>query len=255
LAVTAATTLSSACSDDPPAGDGTSSETSAVDTTATSVDAGATTSVPGAAPSAFDDLNQDGEADPTCGTRNFGGGLVLRILCEGAAYASEPSEGTMLVPNSLSALPSVPDEIKEKVLSGVSANAVQARDEAGILVVVFLIQSDTLFAVGSAALSEPATATLDGLAGNIKGQWPAAPVQVRGHTDATGSATANQTLSEQRASNVAAHLSTRGIDRAKVTSIGLGSTLPVVLEKNPDGSDNPNGRRENRRVELVVRIP
>ena len=251
-------TLAAGCNGGSSASNGSSGETSSVpETTASSVEAGgtSTTTAPAAAAGSFDDLNQDGEPDPTCGTKDFGGGLVLTLVCEGGSYASEPSEGTTLVPGSLYGLPAIPDDLKAQVLTDVSANGVQARDPAGKQVVGFFIQSDTLFAVGSAALSDPARATLDSLAGSLKGKWPTAPVQVRGHTDSTGSARANQTLSEQRASNVAGYLAARGFDRASVTSIGLGSTLPVALEKNPDGSDNPTGQRENRRVELVVRIP
>jgi outer membrane protein OmpA-like peptidoglycan-associated protein len=202
-----------------------------------------------AAPATFDDLNQDGQPDPTCGTRDFRAGLVLRVPCEPGYFASDPSEGTTLVPGSLSGLPSLPDDVKAEVLNDVSANAVAARDEAGKLAVVFFIQSDTLFDTGSASLSGPARDTLDGLARNISRKWPTASVQVRGHTDATGSASANQTLSEQRAANVATYLSSQGIDRSRLTSVGLASTVPVVLE------DGEAGRRENRRVELVVRVP
>jgi outer membrane protein OmpA-like peptidoglycan-associated protein len=209
----------------------------------------------GAAPSEFDDLNQDGEIDPQCGTKGFGEGLVLQIRCGGEAYASEPSQGTTLVPGSLSSLPGVPDSFKEKLLTGVSANAVQARDDKGKLVVIFLIHSDTLFDVGSATLSEPAKATLDGLSTNIRSVWPAVGVQVRGHTDATGSPAANKTLSEQRAANVASYLAGHGFPPSSVTSVGLGSSLPLVLEKNPDGSDSAAGRHENRRVELVLHVP
>jgi outer membrane protein OmpA-like peptidoglycan-associated protein len=78
---------------------------------------------------------------------------------------------------------------------------------------------------------------------------------VRGHTDATGSATVNQHLSEQRASTVANHLTMRGIDDSQLRSVGLGSNFPIVLETNPDGSDNPTGREHNRRVELAVILP
>jgi len=49
--------------------------------------------------------------------------------------------------------------------------------------------------------------------------------------------------------NVANYLASQGIDRARLTSVGLAATLPVVLE------DGELGRRENRRVELVVRLP
>ena len=53
---------------------------------------------------------------------------------------------------------------------------------------------------------------------------------------------------------MAAYLATKGIDGSRLTSVGLGSSVPVVLETNPDGTDNSLGRHDNRRVELVVRI-
>ena len=208
-----------------------------------------TTARAGGRLSSFDDMNQDGQPDPTCGTRDFKAGLVLRLPCEAGYFASDPSEGTTLVPGSLSGLPSVPDDVKEQLLTDVSANAITSRDDAGKQVIVIFIQSDTLFAVGSASLSGPARDTLDGLARNVARLWPTAAVQVRGHTDSTGSAAVNQTLSEQRASNVATYLASNGIDRSRLTSVGLSSTLPVALE------DSELGRRENRRVELVVRLP
>jgi outer membrane protein OmpA-like peptidoglycan-associated protein len=212
-------------------------------------DTPASTRPPASRLSSFDDLNQDGQPDPTCGTRDFKAGLVLRLPCEPGFYANDPSEGTTFVPGALSSLPGLPDEVKEKVLTDVSADAIAARDEAGKQVIVFFIQSDTLFATGSATLSGPAKDTLDGLARNISRTWPGATVQVRGHTDSTGSATVNQTLSEQRAATVATYLASQGFDRARLSSVGLASTVPVVLE------DSELGRRENRRVELVVRLP
>ena len=54
--------------------------------------------------------------------------------------------------------------MKVEVLADVSANAIGAKDEAGRQVIVFFIQSDTLFATGAATLSGPARDTLDGLA-------------------------------------------------------------------------------------------
>jgi outer membrane protein OmpA-like peptidoglycan-associated protein len=237
-------------------GGDSSSESSAPTTVAstteeTTVDAEATTTtLPAGATAGIDDLNGDGQPDPICATQDFGAGLVLRIPCNAASYAHEPTKGTTPVPNSAYGLPGL-----ELDLTGISGNAVQARDEKGQRVVMFFISSDTLFDVGSSTLSEPAMDTFDGLARVIQSNWPTAPVQVRGHTDATGSASANQTLSEQRAAAAADYLATKGIDRSRLSSVGLGSSVPVVLETNPDGSDNPTGRRDNRRVELVVRVP
>ncbi|WP_235489718.1 OmpA family protein, partial [Frankia sp. AvcI1] len=79
-------------------------------------------------------------------------------------------------------------------------------------------------------------------------------IQVRGHTDATGSAASNQTLSERRADTVRRYLVDHGTRAASVTSVGLGSTHPLAEEANPDGSPDPEGQRFNRRVELVVRL-
>jgi outer membrane protein OmpA-like peptidoglycan-associated protein len=227
---------------------GPSSETSAPET-GTPAPTTVTTTTRGGRLSSFDDLNQDGQPDPTCGTQDFKAGLVLRLPCEPGYYANDPSEGTTFVPGSLAALPGLPDDVKERLLTDVSANAIAAKDDAGKQVVVVFIQSDTLFATGSASLSGPARDTLDGLARNISRTFAGAAVQVRGHTDSTGGVAVNQPLSEQRAANVATYLATQGIDRARLTSVGLGSTLPVAVE------NGELGRRENRRVELVVRLP
>jgi len=221
----------------------------APETSTPAQDAPETTTARPAGLSSFDDMNQDGQPDPTCGTRDFKAGLVLRVPCEPGYYASDPSEGTTLVPGALSGLPGLPDDVKDRILTDVSANAITAKDEAGKQVVVVFIQSDTLFATGSSSLSDPARDTLDGLARNVSRMWPTAAIQVRGHTDSTGTAAVNQPLSEQRAANVATYLASQGIERARLSSVGLAATLPVAVE------DGELGRRENRRVELVVRIP
>jgi outer membrane protein OmpA-like peptidoglycan-associated protein len=247
LAVLCAAVLMAGCSGGSSGEAGSSADTS-TPAPAEPVETPGTTGAPASRLSSFDDMNQDGQPDPTCGTRDFKAGLVLRVPCEAGFFASDPSEGTTLVPGALSGLPSLPDDVKEQVLTGVSANAIASRDEAGKQVIVFFIQSDTLFATGSATLSGPARDTLDGLARNISRTWPGATLQVRGHTDSTGSVAANQTLSEQRATNVANYLASQGIDRSRLSSVGLASTLPVVVE------DGELGRRENRRVELVVRL-
>jgi outer membrane protein OmpA-like peptidoglycan-associated protein len=201
---------------------------------------------PGATPG-LDDFNDDGLPDPTCGTHDYGAGLVLRVLCNAADYAEPPTEDTVLVPNSLFGQPSL-----EVDLSGISGDAAVARDVEGRTRVLLFISSDTLFATGSAALSEPAMVNFDALARLIAGQWPGAPVEIRGHTDATGDPAANQRLSEQRAVAAADYLGGHGLDRSLISTSGLGSAVPIVLETNPDGSPSPAGQTVNRRVEIVV---
>ncbi len=218
----------------------TVAETTAVD------DSESTTTLPPGAVAGLDDYDGDGEFDPTCGTQDFGAGLVLRIPCE-IGTASEPEQGTRLVPDSLYRLPG-PTDID---LTGISGSLVLARDQAGGKVVIFINNSSALFETGSAAIGEPET--LDNTIRLINERFARGRIQVRGHTDSTGSPAANQTLSEQRAASVSNYLREHGVNAAEITSVGLGSSRPLTEEREPDGSPDPEGMRFNRRVELVIR--
>ena len=74
---------------------------------------------------------------------------------------------------------------------------------------------------------------------------PSLRFSVKGHTDATGSASANQTLSEARAEAVVARLVEMGIDRSRLSAKGLGQNSPIA-----DNSTD-EGRAKKRRVEFV----
>ena len=71
-------------------------------------------------------------------------------------------------------------------------------------------------------------------------------VRVDGHTDAQGSEAFNQTLSEQRAAEVASTLVAAGLPAAGVTARGLGKTIPIASNQTPEG------RAQNRRVAIIV---
>jgi outer membrane protein OmpA-like peptidoglycan-associated protein len=218
--------------------------TSVTETTA--VDDSSTTTLPPGAVAGLDDYDGDGELDPTCGTQDFGAGLVLRIPCR-ISTASDPEEGTTLVEGSLFRLPGSTDID----LTGISGSLVLARDASGAKVVIVVFNTDGLFETGSAVIGS--ADTLDATIRLINARYPRSTIQVRGHTDSTGSAGANQSLSEQRAATVKDYLKSHGINAAEVTSVGLGSSQPLTQERKPDGSDSPEGRRFNRRVEIVVR--
>lgn len=74
---------------------------------------------------------------------------------------------------------------------------------------------------------------------------PSLRFSVEGHTDATGSAPANQKLSEARAEAVVARLVEMGIDRSRLSARGFGQNTPIA-----DNSTD-EGRAKNRRVEFV----
>ncbi|MCE2573049.1 OmpA family protein [Motilimonas eburnea] len=71
-------------------------------------------------------------------------------------------------------------------------------------------------------------------------------VNVLGHTDSTGAASYNQTLSEKRAASVASYLLQKGLPNNRVNPIGYGETRPIA------DNNTESGREQNRRVELVL---
>lgn len=108
------------------------------------------------------------------------------------------------------------------------------------------------FGYDTAELSAEATAVLDE-AVEILRRHPSLTVEVAGHTDSRGAADYNQRLSERRAQAVYDYLVENGIDRSRLLGPkGFGETRPLVPNQNPDGSDNPEGRASNRRVELNI---
>ena len=115
---------------------------------------------------------------------------------------------------------------------------------------VITLEDSVLFDFGSSELRGEASTTLTNLATVIKDS-KAPKVQVQGHTDSVSDDAFNQKLSEQRAQAVSNALKSDGV-AADLEAVGYGETKPVAPNENPDGSDNPAGRRLNRRVEVFV---
>ena len=64
----------------------------------------------------------------------------------------------------------------------------------------------------------------------------------------------NQTLSEQRAAAVKQWLvASAQVNGANISTRGWGKSKPVAYNAKPDGSDDPDGRAKNRRVQIIVR--
>jgi outer membrane protein OmpA-like peptidoglycan-associated protein len=113
------------------------------------------------------------------------------------------------------------------------------------------IPDEVLFDFDSAQLRPEAAEILDDIV-EVMLLLEEAPAQVRGHTDNVGDDDYNLQLSLDRADAVAAYLVDAGIEADRIETEGLGSTEPVADNENPDGSDNPEGRALNRRVEVVL---
>jgi len=77
-------------------------------------------------------------------------------------------------------------------------------------------------------------------------------VEVVGHTDSWSSADFNQKLSEKRSRSVIDYLVEKGLDSRRFVAVGKGKANPIAINENSDGTDNPEGRQLNRRVEIKL---
>ena len=114
------------------------------------------------------------------------------------------------------------------------------------------LPSDALFEFDKAELTPAATTALRKAAELIRRGAPG-PIQVVGHTDSKGDDAYNQRLSEARAQSVAAWFGQEvGVRQRSFLVTGKGETAPIAANARPDGSDDPEGRARNRRVEVVI---
>lgn len=75
-------------------------------------------------------------------------------------------------------------------------------------------------------------------------------INIVGHTDAIGNSLYNQKLSERRAMAVKQYFVNKGLNSLRVFAKGMGEKEPAAINENPDGSDNKEGRKYNRRVKI-----
>lgn len=112
----------------------------------------------------------------------------------------------------------------------------------------FSVQDKLLFATDESRV-EPAQEVI---INRIAGQLLAVGISratVEGHADDTGSIRHNERLSQQRAESVALVLEKAGFAPSSVRRIGLGARYPV------DTNETDEGRRENRRVVILIPTP
>src|SRR6266446_6610532 len=114
------------------------------------------------------------------------------------------------------------------------------------------LNADVLFDFDKADLLPKAQDTLSKAAALIK-ERAKGTVQINGYTDSKGDDAYNMKLSDRRANAVRDWFRTKGgLASIQFNTKGFGETQPVASNTKPDGSDDPEGRQKNRRVEIVV---
>lgn len=107
------------------------------------------------------------------------------------------------------------------------------------------IPSNVSFDTGKAELKPALLPVLDSVARSLQ-QHPELRVKSVGHTDSTGTAAINQTLSQQRANSVSQYLNKQNVVASRLSTEGRGSSDPIA-----DNGTN-EGRAQNRRVEVYL---
>ena len=85
----------------------------------------------------------------------------------------------------------------------------------------------------------------------LKGD-PGKTILINGHADAMGSDDYNSQLSDQRAGSVRKGLLAAGVNPSQIKTRALGESEPLSPNLLPDGTDNPTGRKRNRRAEVYL---
>lgn len=110
-----------------------------------------------------------------------------------------------------------------------------------------IVTHGILFDVDKATIKPESMGTLNGIYAVLQ-KDPSLKFEIDGHTDNSGNAAHNLTLSQQRADAVKAQLISMGVDASRLSTKGLGDTRPISDNNSPEGKAN------NRRVEFVKTI-
>lgn len=125
-------------------------------------------------------------------------------------------------------------------LQGTGVSVTRSGDE-----IILNMPGNVTFPVDSADINASFYPVLTSV-GKVLKEFDKTVVDVGGHTDSTGRDDYNLALSQRRASSVTSYLSAQGIKADRFITQGYGETRPIA------SNDTPEGRAQNRRVEIVL---
>ena len=126
-----------------------------------------------------------------------------------------------------------------------SATVEQVKDANGLQAIKVTFNSGILFPTNGTTLSESAKSELSQFAVSLKNN-PQTNVQIYGFTDNTGSMAVNQKVADGRSGAVKSYLVNSGVDFTRLSSQGVPMASYVA------SNDTPEGRAQNRRVEIYI---
>jgi len=188
--------------------------------------AGASVDANGCAPSQLDDDNDKVMNDADKCPNTAAGAVVDSNGCSDA-QRDDDRDG---VTNDKDECPNTPANI-----------AVDAR---GCNVKPIVLKNVT-FQTNNSILQPGSAATLDTIVAALKAH-PSIRIQISGYADSVGAEKRNMRLSNARAQSVRSYILGKGITPDRVVAVGYGEADPIAPNNTPEG------RAENRRVELLV---
>lgn len=118
----------------------------------------------------------------------------------------------------------------------------------------FLSIKNIPFDFDSYKINEQAISNLEILR-SVLVNYPDLKIEVAGYTDSKGTAEYNIGLADLRAQAVIDYFADKGISRLRFVKKAFGASGFVTINTNPDGSDNPDGRKYNRRAVFGIINP
>lgn len=148
--------------------------------------------------------------------------------------------------------PEIPQvDIPEIQIPKITIPSIRVQENQDLTVIT--LPSDVLFDFDKDNIRPDADMALRQISEVLTKRYANKPLQINGHTDSVADDAYNQDLSERRAASVKRWLSEQGkVAESRMKTRGYGELQPVVPNTKPDGSDEPEGRQKNRRVEVVI---
>ena len=187
-------------------------------------------------------------------------GVLLLVCFQQTALAEKYKETDPIPPGATGKVLSLHGKVTDlKGMSSAVAGKVDALNaalkdlgaRATDMEIQIELSSDVLFDFDKSDLRPVAVPSLLKVV-TVMQSYPAYVCTIDGHTDGKGGKEYNQKLSERRANSVKTWLVGHGASNQMITH-GFGDTKPVAPNIKPNGSDDPEGRQKNRRVEITLR--
>jgi OOP family OmpA-OmpF porin len=134
--------------------------------------------------------------------------------------------------------------VEDKVMVRGKITAAQSTDfqaKLNQMIAGKIVEFDT----NSDVLTDKGKAVLDDMV-RVLAEVPGLPVEISGHTDASGNAASNQNLSQRRARTCLQYLVQKGVAVNRLSAKGYGAAKPLA------DNNTPEGKQRNRRIEFTV---